>query len=477
MKPIKAVIFDMDGVLIDSEPVYLHHQYTHLKPLYPWITLESMYPLVGISGQEYMPFMAKLCRRTDDAAFRQEMDAMNAGCQVYYPDILRKEVRPLLHELKQMGLQVALASSSSRECIEQVLTQCKIRELFDCIVSGHEFTHSKPDPEIYRFTMDKLRRKPEECLIVEDSTYGVQAGTAAGGVVAALRDERFPFDQRAAQLHIDSLAELPALAACGGKRIRAAFFDVDGTLITVGGHRMPPGVAPALQALQRSGVQVFLCTGRHALEIEEENMLPGITVDGAVYMNGQLCELRGQIVRETPIPAGDLSALKQFLQKKNCSCIFLEKDRMYANCVDARMEVEQAKIGTAVPAVRDISDLENRRIYQVIPFVNEEEEEELLRQMPHCRTKRWGDAVVDLMSRSGGKENGIRALCAAIGITTEETIAFGDADNDLEMLQLAGIGVAMGNALPQVRACADMVTDTVENDGIAHALQKLKLIG
>ena len=60
-----------------------------------------------------MPFMAKLCRRTDDAAFRQEMDAMNAGCQVYYPDILRKEVRPLLQELKQMGMQVALQAAAA----------------------------------------------------------------------------------------------------------------------------------------------------------------------------------------------------------------------------------------------------------------------------------------------------------------------------------------------------------------------------
>ena len=195
MKPIKAVIFDMDGVLIDSEPVYLHHQYTHLKPSYPWITLESMYPLVGISGQEYMPFMAKLCRRTDDAAFRQEMDAMNAGCRVYYPDILRKEVRPLLHELKQMGLQVALASSSSRECIEQVLTQCKIRELFDCIVSGHEFTHSKPDPEIFLLSCRHFDIAPEDALVLEDSENGLLAAHNGKIPAICIPDMKYPAAQ------------------------------------------------------------------------------------------------------------------------------------------------------------------------------------------------------------------------------------------------------------------------------------------
>ena len=104
-----------------------------------------------------------------------------------------------------------------------------------------------------------------------------------------------------------------------------------------------------------------------------------------------------------------------------------------------------------------------------------EDEELLLRQMPHCRTKRWGDAVVDLMSRTGGKENGIRALCAAIGITPEETIAFGDAENDLEMLQLAGIGVAMGNGHPQLKAAADYVTAPIGEDGVYKACEALHL--
>ena len=83
---------------------------------------------------------------------------------------------------------------------------------------------------------------------------------------------------------------------------------------------------------------------------------------------------------------------------------------------------------------------------------------------------------MDLTTKAGGKEKGIRALCEAMGISVEETIAFGDGANDRKMLEMAGIGVAMGNALEEVKQSADYITDTVEEDGLAKALHHFCLI-
>lgn len=209
---IKAVIFDMDGVLIDSEIVYLRYQYQALKKQYPWVSPESLYPTVGMSMAEHKCFLARLLRRDiDDPAFRQELSALEQGCAVSYADILNPQAVPVLRALRERGLSVALASSSDLQTIHKVLAECGIGAYFGCVVSGDQFRRSKPDPEIYRYTMRRLQCRPAECLVVEDSTYGVQAGVAAGAAVAALRDDRFPFDQSAARFRIESLAEILSL--------------------------------------------------------------------------------------------------------------------------------------------------------------------------------------------------------------------------------------------------------------------------
>lgn len=474
---IKAVIFDMDGVLIDSEIVYLRHQHANLKTKYPWVTEQSLYPLVGMSSQEDKQFLAGLLHRdAKDPAFLQEIQELYAACTVYYPDIMRPQVPGLLKALKDMGMQVALASSSSMKNIRQVLGQCEIEQFFDCIISGESFRRSKPDPEIYCHTMEKLGRTPDECLIIEDSTYGVKAGVASGATVAALRDDRFPFDQSPAQLHIESLDEIPALAACGGHRIKAAFFDIDGTLAEEGTHRIPDSTRSALSALRENGIAVLVSTGRHAMEIEEENLLDGLTFDGGIYLNGQLCELNGQVVHGDTLPASDLLGLKKFLEETENSCIFLERSCMYTNLVNEAIIAEQARIGTAVPPVRDLEGLENRKIYQAIPFITARDEAKLLAAMPNCVLFRWGKSVVDINCKGCGKDAGLLAMCRAMGITKEQTIAFGDAQNDIAILRQAGIGVAMGNAIEAAKESADYVTAPLNEDGIEKALKHFCLI-
>lgn len=263
---------------------------------------------------------------------------------------------------------------------------------------------------------------------------------------------------------------------CDRGKIRAAFFDIDGTLAAAGTHIIPDSARRAIERLKEKGILCVISTGRHPLEAEEENLLPGLSFDGAVWLNGQLCELRGECVLQSCFSPAQLVLLKGFLEERGKSCIFLERDAMYCNLVDGRMRKEQEKIGTAVPPVRDIGNLEERKILQAVPFIDGAEERELSALLPECSLTRWGEGVVDFLPAGGGKEQGILAICRAAGIRPEEVVAFGDAENDIGMLRLAGIGVAMGNAEEAVKKAADYVTAQIEEDGIWRALVELGIL-
>lgn len=206
---VKAVIFDMDGVLIDSEMVYLEQMHEQLMVHHPWIQKEDLYPMVGLDDRSTVEFLYRQARRPpEDKSFLAELRGMEERCRIDFLAALNCGVEEILVYLRGKGYRTAIASSSRRAAIEQMLEQCKLAHYFDFTVSGEEFARSKPDPEIYLHTAKKLQVQPQECFVVEDSAAGIAAAVAAGMTVAAVRELRFGQNQDAAHMMIGQLAEL-----------------------------------------------------------------------------------------------------------------------------------------------------------------------------------------------------------------------------------------------------------------------------
>ena len=115
-------------------------------------------------------------------------------------------------------------------------------------------------------------------------------------------------------------------------------------------------------------------------------------------------------------------------------------------------------------------------VFLITPFFNPEEEKEVLPLVHHCEFGRWHPAFVDITAKGNTKQNGIDQFIKRFGFKLEETMAFGDGGNDIGMLRHAGIGIAMGNAKDDVKAAADYVTDSVDEDGIFKALKHFGVI-
>ena len=206
---IKAVIFDMDGVIIDSEGVYLEYQLEFAKKKNPDVKLEDLYPLVGATKQECWEVVERVVSNGQTwEELRKEFRQRDIYSEIDYRSIYRLEVTDTLKQLKEAGFRLALASSTHLELVERVLKENGIRDYFEAVVSGEQFKKSKPDPEIYLYTAGLLKLKPEECLAVEDSTIGITAAYRAGLKIAAVIDTRYGFDQSLADYKLNQVKEV-----------------------------------------------------------------------------------------------------------------------------------------------------------------------------------------------------------------------------------------------------------------------------
>ncbi|OOF70551.1 hypothetical protein BKG89_03485 [Rodentibacter caecimuris] len=112
-----------------------------------------------------------------------------------YITIFRQDIKHIITYAKKNGIKLAVASSSSLPHIQRILTACNIIDDFDLIVSGNQFTESKPNPEIYRYTMAKLGVKKEYSVAIEDSYFGMLAAKRAGMKLIGYEEKRMDIDQ------------------------------------------------------------------------------------------------------------------------------------------------------------------------------------------------------------------------------------------------------------------------------------------
>ncbi|SFS83271.1 haloacid dehalogenase superfamily, subfamily IA, variant 3 with third motif having DD or ED/haloacid dehalogenase superfamily, subfamily IA, variant 1 with third motif having Dx(3-4)D or Dx(3-4)E [Succinivibrio dextrinosolvens] len=185
MSRIKAILFDMDGVLIDAKEWH----YEALNKALGLFGLEiSMYDhLTSFDG---LPTKVKLQKLSKRFFLPESLHSfVNKMKQIYTVELIHERCHPMFHheyalsKLHQEGYKLAVCSNSIRNTIELMMDKAELSSYLDLIVSNEDVKNAKPDPEMYLTAMNKLGVSPSECIVVEDNYNGILAGRASGASV------------------------------------------------------------------------------------------------------------------------------------------------------------------------------------------------------------------------------------------------------------------------------------------------------
>jgi HAD superfamily hydrolase (TIGR01509 family) len=207
----KAVIFDVDGVLIDSERYYYieRQRFFAENGIKPHDV--SFHSLVGIDysyGWRLLfpdPKKRKLIQRRYEEYSRNH--------KIDYESILFPDVRGVLRELQGGGFKLGIASAGPRVGIDEFIHQTGLRSYFDVILSGEEVPKNKPEPMVYRECSRRLHVKAEDCVAIEDSPTGIAAAQSATIETWAIKPKDYSLDQSHADKILTSLSEITAYLA------------------------------------------------------------------------------------------------------------------------------------------------------------------------------------------------------------------------------------------------------------------------
>ena len=204
---IKAVLFDMDGTLVDSEKHYVLGTKKWLEDKGFEISEDELCKIIGKSSSQVNEYLANLLDVTPSYIDKYNSEYFNETNVINYQDYLFDDVKDVLYELKRRNIKLALCSGSETFLIERFIRNCELENIFDLTLSSEYLKH-KPDPEVYLKAMEILHLCQEECIIVEDSYQGIKAGKATRCRVIARDASKYKINQEEADKIINDLHEL-----------------------------------------------------------------------------------------------------------------------------------------------------------------------------------------------------------------------------------------------------------------------------
>lgn len=251
-------------------------------------------------------------------------------------------------------------------------------------------------------------------------------------------------------------------------------FDIDGTLHN-DQYKILPSTIEAITQLKKSGHKVMCATGRsYPLAVD---VLKEAGLKDAILSNGAVAFLNEELVYSNPLDRDDMSRVIE-------TCDKADVDVLYYSLMDTRLRQEKPKtetkiamesFGASVPK-SEKEFYKDKDIYQIVAIFDEKKMPLFAQKFPALKFARWHEYGVDILSEHVSKAETLKHVSNSLGIPQTDIVAFGDGRNDMEMIEYAGMGVAMGNAREELKVISNLVTDTNNKDGIYKALVKLGLV-
>ena len=248
-------------------------------------------------------------------------------------------------------------------------------------------------------------------------------------------------------------------------KIKIIFFDIDGTLIDMQKKCISERMVQTLMRLKEQGILLCIATGRSPVSLPH---FEGVAFDAFLTFNGSLCYNEAGTIFSNPIPAGDVQRILKNAADMGRAVSVATRDRLAANGTDEDLAEYYGFAHLPLVAAEDFEAVSRKEIYQVMLGCREPEYPAILKDVHGARITAWWDRAVDIIPAGGGKGLGIEKILAYYHLDRSQALAFGDGNNDMEMLQAVGTGVAMENASPQLKEVADDICGHVAQDGIYH---------